>query len=104
MVKRLSTALLLAGLVGLVPVAAAEAAPAAPAQAVQPASDPGAGHDLFWHDRGDDHYRCMYRCRERGERGDRYERDRRYRQPRPRYCWYRDRWGWYQAPCRRHRK
>ncbi len=100
MLTRLTTILLFGGLIGLVP-AAAGAAPAPPAQAVQPASVPGAGHDLFFHDRGDDHYRCMYRCRERRER---YERDRQYRHPRHRYCWYRDRWGWYQAPCsRRHR-
>jgi hypothetical protein len=97
MLKRLSTVLLFGGILGLVP-AAAQAAPAPPAQAMQPGSQPAAGYDLFHHDR-DDHYRCMYRC---GHRRDRYDRDRHYRHSRHRYCWYRDRWGWYQARCRRH--
>ena len=36
--------------------------------------------------------RDRYRDRDRRE----YERSRHRR-----YCWYRDRWGWYQAPCGR---
>ena len=74
MLKRLSIVILSAGLLlGVTPVAAS-------------AHDP----------RGDDHYRCMYRCR--GDyyyrRGDR-DRDRRY-------CWYKDRYGWYRARCHHH--
>ena len=97
MFKRLATVLLLGGLLGLVPTAA-HAAQVAPEQAIQPASAPAAGYDLFHQGHeGDDHYRCMYRCGD-GHHG--YDRDRHdgY-QHRPRYCWYRDRWGWYRARC-----
>jgi hypothetical protein len=92
MFKRLSTVLLFGGLLGLVPAAAAEAAPVAPEQTVQTASVPVAGYDLFHKDRDDDHYRCMYHCDGR----HRYDRDRHHRH---KYCWYRDRWGWYRARC-----
>ena len=94
MLKRLTTIVLLAGSLALSP-GVASAAPAEPSQS----------WDLSRH-RDDDHRRCMYRCDERDGR-DRYrDRDRRdYESSRHRrYCWYRDRWGWYQAPCgRRHR-
>jgi hypothetical protein len=95
MFKRLTTVLLLGGLLGLVPNAAgaAEATSATPAQVAPSDVAPGAGYDLFHHDRDDDHYRCMYRCdRHRGG----YDR---HRYHKPRYCWYRDRWGWYRARC-----
>jgi hypothetical protein len=92
MLKRLSTALLLGAFLGLVP-ATAEGAPAAPpADAMQPGSAPAPAYDLNHHE-GDDHYRCWYHCDDRY--GYRY---RRYRSPR--YCWYHDRYGWYQARCR----
>ena len=96
MFKRLSTVLMLGGLLGLVPTAAAQAAPAAPARAVQADQAGTTGYDLFHHGDDDDHYRCMYRCGER----HRYNRDHRGRYHKQRYCWYHDRWGWYQARCR----
>ncbi|HYH48507.1 MAG TPA: hypothetical protein VEG38_03065 [Acidimicrobiia bacterium] len=100
MLKRLSTVLLLGGLVGLTPTAAG-AAPTRPAGVPAAATPAAATHDLA--DRDKDHRRCMYRCDERSGR-DRYrDRDRRdYERSRHRrYCWYRDRWGWYQARCGR---
>ncbi|MGH9009891.1 MAG: hypothetical protein ACRDYF_08610 [Acidimicrobiia bacterium] len=100
MFKRLSTVPLFGGLLGLVP-ATAEAAPVAPAEVVQPDPVPVAGYDLFHKDRDDDHYRCMYRCDDR----HRYDKHHRHKyHHRHRYCWYRDRWGWYQARCGRHHR
>jgi hypothetical protein len=91
----LTAALLLGGhlLLTFSPVAAAPAAPASPAT---PAYD--------------GHYRCMYRCAERGYhdgrdgyRYDRYGHDGyrydRYRDGRDdrRNCWYHDDWGWHRC-------
>lgn len=90
MLRRLASVALLAAVLVLSP-GVATAAPAAARSA-----------ELSRH-RDDDHRRCMYRCDERRGR-DRYrDRDRRdYERSRHRrYCWYRDRWGWYQAPCAR---
>ena len=99
MLKRITTVLLFGGLLGLVP-AAAQAAPAAPAEVTQAGSEPAAGYDLFHKDRDDDHYRCMYRCDDR----DRYHKHKHRYHHKQRSCWYRDRWGWYQARCgRQHR-
>lgn len=100
LLKRLCTVVLLGGLLGLVPTAA-QAAPVTPPQVVQPDPVPAAGYDLFHKDRDDDHYRCMYRCDERRDgkhRGHKYHRHK--YDHRHRYCWYYDRWGWYQARCR----
>jgi hypothetical protein len=78
MLKRLAVVILSAGLLlGVTPVAAS--------------AHGGGGGSRY-----DDHYRCMYRCR-----GDYYYR-RGDRDRDPRYCWYKDRYGWYRARCYRH--
>ncbi|HEV8625688.1 MAG TPA: hypothetical protein VG034_14610 [Acidimicrobiia bacterium] len=75
MLKRISAVLLSAGLfLGLTPAVASA------------------------HHRDDDHYRCMYQCSDRHDRYDRY----RYGYPYG-YCWYHDRYGWYQARCGGHK-
>jgi hypothetical protein len=83
--KPLTAALLLGGhlLLTFSPVAAL-AAPASPASS------------------GESHYRCMYRCDERGD-GDRYDhyRDGRYDHrdhvDHDGQCWYHDDWGWHRC-------
>ena len=96
MFKRITTALLFGGLIGLVPTAA-QAAPATPTPVVQADPAPAAGYDVLHKDRDDDHYRCMYNCDDHR----RYHKHKHRYNHRQRSCWYRDRWGWYQAPCRR---
>lgn len=98
MFKRITTVLLLGGLIGLVP-AAAQADPAVPAAVAPAGSEPAAGYDLFHSDHDEDHYRCMYRC-DHGKRhykkghGHKYHRS---------YCWhYSKHHGWYKTRCGRH--
>ena len=119
--KRLITALLFGGSLLLTPVLAPAAAQAAPAPAA--ASDHvmhggggygdhggGYGDHHDGQDSRDSHYRCMYRCRERGyywygNHGyyDHGRHDSYYHGPEPydRYgngeCWYHDRSGWHRC-------
>lgn len=93
MLKRLSAALLLGGLLSLTPIAAM-AAPERPTEATESASGRSQAYDLYHH-RDDNHYRCSgfnYSC------NDRYGRDR-HRYPRHRDCRYHDRWGRYRDRC-----
>ena len=110
--KSLTAAVLVGGLVLALSPTAALAAPARPADQA-PAAESyrplHSGHDGH-HDGRDDHYRCMYHCRERGgyysggyDRYDHGRHDSYYHGPEPydRYgngeCWYHDRWGWHRC-------
>ena len=100
MLKRLCTALLFGGLLGLVP-AAAQAAPVTPAEVVQAEASRAAGYDLMHKDRDGDHYRCMYRCKDRHHyKHDKHRHKHRY--DRRNSCWYHGKGGWYRARCGRH--
>ena len=101
MLKRLSTALLFGGLLGLVP-ATAQAATVTPPEVVQPDPSPALGYDLLHKDRDDDHYRCMYRCKDRHHyKHDRHRHKHKYHHKRS--CWYYGKGGWYRARCGRPR-
>ena len=98
MLKRLSTVLVFGGLLGLAP-ATAEAAPVKPLMIAPPDQAAASGYDLFHSDRDDDqHYRCMYRCKERYEHG---RHKHKYHHHRHRHCWHYGPGGWYRARCGR---
>jgi hypothetical protein len=88
---------------------AAPTQPPAATAATAPAPATAASDHALSDGYNDGHYRCMYRCDERGRGSygyDRYDRGRRdgysqgpdrYDRYRNRDCWYRDHWGWHRC-------
>lgn len=96
MLKRLSSVLLLGGLLGLAPMAA-QAAPGTSVKVAPADPSSGAGYDLMHH------YRCMYRCDggHRYKHGDHRHDKHRYKRGYKDTCWYYGNGRWYRARCGR---